>query len=417
MTTFSGPESLPLAKLRVVEGASFVAAPSAGLALAQLGADVIRVDPPGGGSDIARWPLSQDGASLFWAGLNKGKRSVALDHRTPEGRELLVALITDPLPGGGILVDNMVGRHRLRYEELTPHRPDVIQVHVQGRSDGSPAVDYTINAEVGVPLMTGPEDTDSPVNHVVPAWDLLTGMNAAMAVLAAVRRREETGRGSEVNLALADVALAGVGNMGWLAEAESSGNARRRHGNHMFGSFGVDFETSDGRRVMVVALTELQWRALREVTETASVFTALEQVLDADLDLESDRYRLRETIAAVLRPWFAQRTYAAVSELLSRARVLWSPYIDMAETARRARSDSASVAEEIIQPGIGPMLATGRPSRWDGVSAKPVAAPQLGQDTECVLSEVLGLSGTEIGRLHDAGVVDVRGPARVGSSR
>jgi 2-methylfumaryl-CoA isomerase len=154
--------ALPLADVRVVEGASFVAVPSAGMALAQLGAEVIRVDPPGGGSDIARWPLSSSGESLFWANLNKGKRSVTIDHRTEQGRELLLALATAPGPRSGIFVDNMVGKHRLRYEELVERRPDAIHVHVQGRSDGSPAVDYTINAEVGVPQMTGPQDTDGP---------------------------------------------------------------------------------------------------------------------------------------------------------------------------------------------------------------------------------------------------------------
>lgn len=298
----------PLSGLRVVEGASYVAAPSAGLALAQLGADVIRVDPPKGGSDFLRWPLSSTGDSLFWTGLNKGKRSVTIDYRRDQGRELLLALATAPGDGAGIFLDNMVGRQRPTYEELRARREDVIHVHLQGRSDGSPAVDYTINAEVGVPQMTGPQGAGQPVNHVLPAWDLLSGMVAASGILAAVLHRERVGQGANLELALADVAVAGVGSMGWLAEAELRGSPRVRHGNHMYGSFGVDFETSDGRRLMVVALTEGQWRALREVTETGAVFAALEQVLGADLNKESDRYQLRETIAAVLKPWFAQRT-------------------------------------------------------------------------------------------------------------
>lgn len=402
----------PLSGLRIVEGASFVAAPSAGLALAQLGADVIRVDPPGGGSDFLRWPLSCTGESLFWAGLNKGKRSVTIDHRSGRGRELLLALATAPGGGAGIFLDNMVGRRRPTYEELRARREDVIHVHLQGRSDGSPAVDYTINAEVGVPQMTGPQGMEQPVNHVLPAWDLLSGMVAASGILAAVLHREREGQGAQLELALADVALAGVGNMGWLAEAEMRGGARARHGNHMYGSFGVDFETSDGRRLMVVALTEGQWRALREVTGTGAVFAALERVLGADLNQESDRYQLRETIAAVLRPWFAQRDFGTVRELLDRARVLWSPYLDMDEAARAARADKASVALEVDQPGIGSLLATGRPLRWDGSGAPPVPAPRLGEHTEAVLSDILGLSGEEIGRLHDAGVIDAGGSRR-----
>ena len=93
----------PLHGVTVIECASFVAVPSAGLALSHLGADVIRVDPPGGASDINRWPLAPTGPSLFWAGLNKSKRSVVIDVRKPEGRELLLELATRPGPGGGVL--------------------------------------------------------------------------------------------------------------------------------------------------------------------------------------------------------------------------------------------------------------------------------------------------------------------------
>jgi 2-methylfumaryl-CoA isomerase len=389
---------LPLAGLRVIEGGSFVAVPSAGMALAQLGADVIRVDPPNGGSDFHRWPLAPSGESLFWAGLNKGKRSVEIDYRKPEGRELLLALAAAPGPDSGIFLDNMVGKARLTFDELQARRADVIHVRVQGRNNGGPAVDYTINAEVGVPAMTGPQD-GGPVNHVLPAWDLVAGMTAATAILAAVLHRTTTGQAAQVDLALADIALAGVGNMGWLAEAEIAGNARPRHGNHMFGAFGVDFETADHERVMVVALTSGQWRALRDATGTEPVFAALEQVLSIDLDTETDRYRMRETIAAVLRPWFAQRNFTAVREALDRRRVLWSRYRDMVEAASEARNDPNSIAAEIVQPGIGPTLATGRPVRWDGQGAGPVPAPRLGEHTEAVLTDVLGLSADEIDRL------------------
>jgi 2-methylfumaryl-CoA isomerase len=173
----------------------------------------------------------------------------------------------------------------------------------------------------------------------------------------------------------------------------------------MYGSFGVDFTTADGRAVMVVALTETQWRALRDVTETGAVFAALEKALDANLNLETDRYRLRETVAAVLRPWFAQRDFQTVRTLLDQARVLWSPYLNMLETATAARRDPASIAEEIDQPGIGPVLATGSPLRWFGQVGPPVRAPRLGEHTDVVLHEVLGLSDADIGRLDQRAVI------------
>ena len=395
----------PLSGLRVVEAASFVAAPSAGMALSQLGADVIRVDPPGGGSDAGRWPLSHGGASLFWANLNKGKRSVTIDHRSEEGRELLLELVVGSGPDGGVFVDNMVGAKRLRYEQLKARRDDVIHVHVEGRRNGKPAVDYSINAEVGVPLMTGPAEAAVPVNHVLPAWDLITGMLTASSVTSALYRRERTGEGARVEVALADVALAGVAGMGWLAEADELRHSRARIGNHMFGSFGVDFATADGRRIMVVALTEGQWNALRRVTGTARVFSALEETLGADLDREGDRYRLRETIASVLRPWFEARDYATLEKLLDDAKVLWSPYRDMAEIAAEARSAADSIVAEIDQPGIGPMLAAAGPWRWNQERPAARPAPVLSADTDEVLSGVLGLSETEIGGLRERGII------------
>ena len=108
----------PLADLRVVEGSAFVAAPLGGMTLAQLGADVIRFDQIGGGLDRVRWPLAEGGQSLFWAGLNKGKRSIQLDLHAPAGRELVQALVTAPGYEGGLFLTNFPARGWLAYDEL-----------------------------------------------------------------------------------------------------------------------------------------------------------------------------------------------------------------------------------------------------------------------------------------------------------
>ena len=185
----------PLAGLRVVEVSSFVAAPTAGLTLRQLGAEVIRIDPVGGAADTSRWPLSEEGRSLYWAGLNRGKRSVELDLASAEGQAAIVELVCAPGDGNGILVSNLFGKSWLSDEALRARRSDLIHVQVLGRSDGAPAVDYVVNAATGLPFATGPgADLDEPVNHVLPAWDLLCGMHAATAVLAALHRRREHGR-------------------------------------------------------------------------------------------------------------------------------------------------------------------------------------------------------------------------------
>jgi 2-methylfumaryl-CoA isomerase len=401
----------PLAGLHVVESASFVAGPTGGMTLAQLGADVIRVDPLGGGSDHGRWPVAPTGESYYWTSLNKGKRSIAVDLRSGEGRELVTALVTAPGPDRGILVDNVVGRRWMAYDVLAARRADLIHLRVQGYPDGRPAVDYTVNAEVGLPGVTGREDGGAPVNHVLPAWDLVTGLTVSTGVLAALRERDRTGAGAFVELALSDVALAGVANLGWLSEAAARGGERPRHGNHVYGSFGVDFTCSDGHRVMVVALTEGQWAALCSVTKTEEVFAALETALDADLTQEADRYRLRETIAAVLRPWFAARDYEQVRNELDAARVLWGRYQGMTDVVAAHVDGSAPVLADVELPAgaasTGPVRAiTARsPMRWDGEYGEPGRAPRLGADTAAVLSEVLGLTDAEIGRLAGAGVI------------
>ena len=223
-----------LSGLRVVEGSAFVAAPLGGMTLAQMGAEVIRFDPIGGGIDYGRWPITQDGVSLFWAGLNKGKKSIAIDLSSPQGQEIATALITAPGEGGGLFLTNFPARGWLDYDRLKRRRNDLIMLNILGHFDGTTAVDYTVNCAVGFPFITGPEGADQPVNHVLPAWDAITGATAAAGLLAAERHRSRTGEGQLVNLPLSDVAYAMVGNLGlsrsrrlcvlrtWISKAKSA---------------------------------------------------------------------------------------------------------------------------------------------------------------------------------------------------
>lgn len=400
----------PLEGLHVVECASFVAGPTGGMTLAQLGASVVRIDPLGGGPDHGRWPAADEGTgdSYYWASLNKGKRSITVDMRSDEGRELVTALATAPGPERGVLVDNVVGRRWMGNDVLVARRPDLIHVRVQGYPDGRPAVDYTVNAEVGIPQITGSEEGAAPVNHVLPAWDLVAGLTVSTAVLAALYERAATGSGVYAELALSDVALAGVANLGWLSEAEERGHERPRHGNHVYGSFGVDFACSDGERVMVVALTPGQWNALVAVTSTEPVFAALQEALDTDLTAETERYRLRDTIAAVLKPWFLARGSAAVESELNRARVLWGRYQGMTDVVAAHRSGAHAVLADLPLPGGGSGITARSPIRWNGEHGVSGTAPRLGADTDAVLAEVLGLGEPEIAGLHDRRVVGGR---------
>ena len=392
----------PLAGLTVVEMATFVAGPSAGLSLAQLGADVVRIDPVGGAVDINRWPLAPNGRSLYWSALNRNKRSVELDVRSKEGRELVVRMICGDGPDRGIFIDNQVGQDWLSWEALSAVRRDLIHVHIEGYRGGRPAVDYTVNAEVGVPMITGPEGYGRPVNHVLPAWDLWCGQAAATAVLAALRRREQTGEGARIDLSLADSALAGVANLGWLSEAALAGVERTQIGNSLYGSFAREFATADGRYVMVVALTPHQWRALVSVTQTADAVAALESELAVNFVAdESARYHHRHPLGGLFERWFAARDLDTIAEALTSARVLWSAYRSLTEAA--AALDGP--LRELDQPGIGTVISASSPLRFTDFTDEVRPAPALGADTVSTLAELAGADEETLAALVAASVI------------
>jgi 2-methylfumaryl-CoA isomerase len=399
-----------LADLRIVEFSAFVAAPLGGMTMAQLGAEVIRIDPLKGGIDHNRWPVTASGASLYWAGLNKAKRSVALALDKPEGRELAKAITTAPGPGAGIVLTNLPPLPGLDYASLKAARDDVIMLRLIGNRDGSAAVDYTVNAASGFPLVTGPQDEiggPRPVNNVLPAWDVATGLYLSTALLAAERHRTRTGAGQEVVAALADVMLAIVGHLGYIGDVQVNGTSRPPLGNDLYGSFGRDFATADGRRVMIIALTPRQWRALGRATGLSDALAALGPKLGIDLDSEAGRFAARDAIADIVAPWCAARGLAEIEAAFAGSGVLWGPFQDFATLVNA--DPRCSVANplftEIDQPGIGRYLAPGLPLDFSAAPRRPThPAPLLGQHTDQVLSEVLGLSGADIARLHDAGI-------------
>src|SRR5258708_1599596 len=391
-----------LAGLRVIQLPAWVGAPLGGATLAAMGAEVIRLDPPGGGIDIGRWPL-WSGRSLCWAGLNQGKRSVTIDTRLPRGRELVNDLVVRSGEGGGILLTNLPVEAWLRYEDLAARRPDTIMLVITGNPDGGTAVDYTINAAIGFPWVTGPEEMAGPVNHVLPAWDALTGYLAAAALLAAERHRRLTGQGQLVRLSLADVALAISGHLGLLAEAQLAPAPRPRVGSHIYGTFGHDFVTRDGRHVMVVALTPRQWRSLLEATASEDAARTLEVARGEDFGEEGARYRASAEIVAMLATWFAQRTLSEIGESLDRHGVLSGPYQtfkELVQSDARASLDNPMFSN-VAQPGVRSWLAAAEPVRFGATPHKPATrAPELGEPTDQVLKEVLGLRPADIEKLR-----------------
>jgi 2-methylfumaryl-CoA isomerase len=259
-------------------------------------------------------------------------------------------------------------------------------------------------------LLTGPAETDRPVNQVLPAWDLLAGLHAALGLLAAERVRARTGRGQLVRVALADVAVTTMAHLGFVAEVAINGQGRSRDGNHLYGSFGCDFPTADGQRIMLVTLTRRHWGKLIRLTGMVEAFAALERSLDIDLGDEGTRYRFREAIAALLAPWFAARSLTEVGATLDDQEMLWGRYRRVDDLVSQPDSllHRSGLFTSIDHPGLGSIPTPRSVLRFDETvspTPEPTGASLVGADTDAVLSTWLELALDEIADLRARGVV------------
>jgi 2-methylfumaryl-CoA isomerase len=398
-----------LSDLSIVEVSSFVASPTAGLYCAQMGAEVIRVDQIGGGLDYDRYMQTADGRSLAWENLNRAKKSVALDLKNAEGRELCVELARKT----GQLITNLPKKSFLSHTAVSAGRADMISVRIMGWHDGRQAMDFTVNAASGYPLMTGPaewdQETAPPVNQVLPAWDFITGAYCAFALMAAIHHRTATGEGSELRVPLGDVAIGTVANSGALAEMLYRGGDRPRLGNAIWGALGRDFESRDGKRFMVAVLTPNQWNAMVGALEIAEPIAALEAETGVEFARsDHNRFVHREALFGIVQDAAGKLDYAELAQRLTKAGATFERYRTMFEAA----NDPVLVADN---PLFGPSPAN--PSGFEypaprsfahlggQPAADPAPAPYLGQHSEEVLAERLGLSTGTIGDLIDRGVV------------
>lgn len=320
---------------------------------------------------------------------------------------MVTRLICEPGDGKGFFLTNLRVRGWMDYDSLKRHRPDLIMMSITGDRRGAPHVDYTVNPALGFPDATGHEGTTEPVGHVLPAWDCCTGLQAALGILAAERHRRLTGQGQVLEVALKDMALAMLGNLGIIGEVAVNGIDRPKIGNALYGAYAQDFLCKDGARVMVVALTLRQWDNLKTATGTAAAFDDLASALRIDLDLEGVRYEHRQAITQVLKPFFDARGVSDFADLFHRTKVTWSRYRTFGQVVRDDPDCSTDnpMFSMVEQPGIGTYLTPGHPTAFsEAERIPPTRAPRLGENTDEILTEI-GYSDGEIARLHDDGIV------------
>jgi len=398
-----------LSGLKIVEVSSFVASPTAGLYCAQMGAEVVRIDHKAGGLDYDRYMMTREGRSLSWENLNRAKKSLALDLNCAEGRELAAEMVRRT----GQMITNLPLNSFLSHDKLAEGCPALVSVRIMGWHDGRQAMDFTVNAASGYPLMCGPEEWDPatapPVNQVLPAWDFITGAYSAFALLAGLRHRDATGKGAEMRVPLGDVAIGTMFNAGAGPEMLYRGADRERLGNAIWGAFGRDFLSRDGKRFMVAALTPKQWKATVEAFGLGAEVAALEAELGVDFAAsDHQRFVNRHRLFDLFQRAADTFDYADLAERLSKAGATFERYRTMYEAAQ----DPDLVTNN---PLFGPSPAN--PSGFSYPATRsfanlpgeavgdPKPAPYLGEHSEEVLAERLGLSSRTIASLIDRGIV------------
>ena len=394
---------LPLSGIRVLELGSLIAGPFAGRMLADFGAEVIKVEPPGAGDQLRGWGAVTEGGSLWFAIQARNKRSVTIDLRRPDGQALARRLAEK----SDVVLENFrpgtLERWGLGWEELRAVNPRLVMVRISGFGQTGPyrhrpGFGNIAEAMGGIRYVTGYPDRP-PVRVNLSLGDHIAALHAVVGALTALQARTLTGRGQVVDVALTE----SVFNLleAALPEYVSLGQVRERAGNGLLQTAPSNiYQTADG-----------VWMAISGNSD--SVFVRLMRAIGReDLarapELRSNAGRVAHAgmLDEAIGAWAAARTAEAVAAVLEAAEVPFGPVYSIADIARdpqyRARGMILDVSHprlgRVAMPGITPVLAeTPGTVRWPG--------PGLGADTDAVLRELAGLSAVEIARLRADGVV------------
>jgi crotonobetainyl-CoA:carnitine CoA-transferase CaiB-like acyl-CoA transferase len=392
----------PLAGIRVVDFSRVLAGPYATMTLADLGADVVKVEHPKGGDETRAWgPPFAGGESAYFLSINRSKRSVALDLKDPQGRDLALDLCAR----ADVVIENFrsggAKRLGLDYEAVRARRPDVVYCTITGfgprEPRNRPGYDFTVQAESGLMSITGDPEGE-PTKVGVAVVDVLAGLNAAIGILAALHRRSQTGEGEWVEVSLLDSAFAALVNV--AAGALVTGEEAKRYGNaHASIVPYQPFRTRDGR-LAVAAANDGLYRKLCGAVERPDLAD------DERYATNDARVRNRDALVAELESVFLDRS---TDEWL---RILLDAGVPAGEVRGvRAALEVAGATTEVEHPTAGPLPFLNPPFSLAQASLRPLASPPLlGQHTAEVLAE-LGVDEERLSELERRGVIARPSPA------
>ena len=400
------PEGMdfPLEGVRVLDLSRVFAGPLCGQVLADFGADVIKVEHPGRGDDTRDWGMRIGKTeTTYYNSMNRNKRSITVDLQTPEG----VKIIRDLLPQCDVVVQNFktggAEKLGLGYEQLKALKPDLIYCSVAGYdSSGSeakrPGYDLVIQAEAGLMAING-EASQPPLKFGVAAVDMMTGMYAAQAVLAALFRRERTGKGRHIEMALYDCGLMITGYYG--LDAMLLGHDPQRYGNAhpSIVPYGM-YDAADGPLIIAVGNNAQFDKFCRQVIDRPDI------VEDPRFATNVERAKNRLVLSPMLKELIAGFARDVLLERLAAAGIPCGRVAGLHEALTSERTRRGGLLQEMPHPVAGTTHVFAPPYRMDG-QRLPIrnAPPTLGAATRDVLQQLLQLPEAELQALRDKGVL------------
>ncbi len=393
----------PLTGRRVLDLSRVLAGPWCTMVLADLGAEVIKVENPNGGDDTRHWgPPYAGGESAYYLCANRNKKSIVIDLSTPDGQDVVRRLAAK----SDVLVENFklggLARFGLDYDSLATLNPALIYCSISGYGRASPIADrpgydYVIQAEGGLMAVTGAVDGE-PMKAGVAVADLFTGMAAAQAILAALIARDRDGRGQHIDMALYDCQLAMLANVGSAALVAGAEPDRYGNGHPTVVPYQV-FQASDGGFV-IAAGNDRQFAAL------ALLAGHPEFAADARFVTNKARVENRVALIDLLVPLVAAKPKNLWLDSLRAAGVPCGEVRGPLAALRAPEAAARAMVREVAHPTIGALPLVASPLRLSETPVtEPVAPPLLGEHRDQVLRDILGLDAKAIADLKAAGAI------------
>ena len=392
----------PLQGIRVLDFTRVLAGPSAALALADLGAEVIKIEPPGSGDETRSFPPMRDGVSHYFLSVNRGKKSIVIDLKTAEG----VALARDLAAKCDVLVENyrpgVMDRLGLGYEALAAINPGLIYCAISGFGmtgplKDRPSFDIVLQALSGALSVNG-EPGQMPTKLGIPLGDLVGGINGPIAILAALHERHATGRGRLIDISLMDGLIGMLGYLAQLAFFTGQDPVPQGSQHPNLVPYGI-FPAQDGS-IVVACLTDSFWGRVctaLEMPELASDprFASIEKRRDA-----------RAEVNRFVADFTSRHSVADLVTRFTEHQVPHAPILGVTEALAQPQAVAREMVVETEHATLGRIPIVNRPIRFaDAPQPVPGAPPVLGQHSDAILGEVLGLLPERIAELRAAGVV------------